>query len=231
MSGELQRHIRAQQKLAALEERNRLARDLHDTVKQQAFAAAMQLGAARTVLTGDNGPAGVFVSQAEKLVNKVQEDLMALIHELRPALGSAEAGVVPLAVSDLSALLRQEVLDWSQASSIPANVGDMAGISAPDDVCQALLRITQEALANVARHSQASQVAVEMLQRSDATIQITLTDNGQGFDPIFTPRGMGLYSMRDRALSLPDGRFSLETTPGAGVTIRVSCAGSSPSDE
>ncbi|MGI4788496.1 MAG: histidine kinase [Janthinobacterium lividum] len=225
MSGELQRHIRAQQQLAALEERNRLALDLHDTVKQQAFAAAMQLGAARTVLAGDSGPAVVFVSQAEKLVNKVQEDLMTLIHELRPSLGSGVLGATVAANTNLSAQLREEVLDWSQSSGIPANLGEAKGISVTEDICQALIRITQEALANVARHSGASRVEVDLRQGDDSTVHITLSDNGKGFDPIFTPRGMGLYIMRDRALSLPSGQFSLETAPEAGVTIRVSCAG------
>ena len=226
MAGELQRHIRAQQKLATLEERNRLARDLHDTVKQQAFAAAMQLGAARTVLSGDSGPAGVFISQAEKLINKVQEDLTALIHELRPAPGGGgEAGAADAAGMDLSALLREEVLEWSQSSGIPADVRGAERMNVSEDIHQALLRIAQEALANVARHSRASRVEAELRQEGDGTVHLTLADNGEGFDPVFTPRGMGLYSMRDRALSLPAGRFSLETAPGAGVTIHVSCAG------
>ena len=222
MAGQMRRHVRAQQRLATLEERNRLARDLHDTVKQQAFAAAMHLGAARTVLAEDGGPAGVFVAQAERLTNKVQEDLAALIHELRPTAGDA-AERADGTTRGLPALLREEVLDWSQSSGIPADVRAEGEMDAPPEVGLALLRVTQEALANVARHSRASRVRVELARRGDGTVGLTVADDGIGFDPVFAPRGMGLSSMRDRALSLPGGQFALETSPGEGVTVRASC--------
>ncbi len=221
MTNSLRAHIRAQQRIATLEERNRLARDLHDTVKQQAFAAAMQLGAARTVLAGDAGPAGIFIAQAEKLTNKIQEDLMTIIQELKPDLPGAAA-------QTLGERLRDDALDWVNTSGIEAVVQADPALTAPPPVSQALLRIAQEALSNVARHSQATRVDIALEQPSPAALTLTIGDNGLGFDPDGVQRGMGLSSMRDRALSLPEGRFSLETQPSAGVRIRVSCQSGGP---
>lgn len=216
MTESLRGHIRAQQRVAALEERTRLARDLHDTVKQQAFAAAMQLGAARTVLAENSGPAGVFVAQAEKLTNKIQEDLMTIIHELRPESVAASA-------QTLGERLRDDVYDWVNTANVQAVVQVDPAIDASPAVSQALLRITHEALANVARHSDAAHVTVTLEPISAGVVQLSINDNGHGFDPDAAARGIGLSSMRDRALSLPGGRFSLETQPGFGVRIRVSC--------
>lgn len=216
MTESLRGHIRAQQRVAALEERTRLARDLHDTVKQQAFAAAMQLGAARTVLAENSGPAGVFVAQAEKLINKIQEDLMTIIHELRPESVAASA-------QTLGERLRDDVYDWVNTANVQAVVQVDPAIDASPAVSQALLRITHEALANVARHSGAAQVTVTLEPLTPGVAQLTISDDGLGFDAEAAMRGIGLGSMRDRALSLPGGRFSLETHPGFGVRIRVSC--------
>jgi len=216
MAIELQRHVSAQQKLAVIQERNRLARDLHDTVKQQAFAAAMQLGAARTVLAEYDGPAAAFITQAEKLTNKVQEDLMTIIHELQP-----EASIS--VDKSLATILRACALEWSQTSGIPTDVRTTGEFAASLEVKQGLLRILQEALANVARHSGAGRVDIELGLVAEGSLQLKIADNGAGFDPATTPRGMGLNSMRDRARSLPSGSFALEAAPGSGVALIVTC--------
>ncbi len=85
MAEQLQNLLQARQKLATLEERNRLARDLHDSVKQQIFAVAMQIGATKVLLKRDVNAAEVRLNEAQKLVNQAQQELTSLIRELRPA--------------------------------------------------------------------------------------------------------------------------------------------------
>jgi NarL family two-component system sensor histidine kinase LiaS len=224
LPGGLQRHVETRQKLATLEERTRVARNLHDTVKQQAFAAAMQLGAARTVLenAAKNAAASsamVFVSNAEKLTNKVQEDLMAIIYDMKPDT------MLSNTVS-LTALLRECVDDWSITTGIVCEIVNGDEICTSAEVRQELMRIVQEALSNAARHSKATAVRIELGYNTDdrPLIRLVITDNGRGFDPVFTQRGLGLYSMRDRACSLASGRFSIDTSIGKGVTLTIECA-------
>jgi signal transduction histidine kinase len=86
-----------------------------------------------------------------------------------------------------------------------------------------LFRITQEALANTARHSRADQVEIALAFEADSLI-LTIRDNGQGFDPKQITAGVGTQSMRERAATLPQGTFTLESTPGHGTTVVVRCA-------
>jgi len=85
ISQQLENHLHTRQELAALEERNRLARDLHDGVKQQVFAAAMQIGAARELLSDDPAGSEDRLVEAEQLARQAQQELSTLIRELRPA--------------------------------------------------------------------------------------------------------------------------------------------------
>src|SRR5205807_4599506 len=84
MAEQVQNLLQARQKLATLEERNRLARDLHDSVKQQVFAVAMQIGATRLLIQRDTAAAEVRLNEAQKLVRQAQQELTSLIRELRP---------------------------------------------------------------------------------------------------------------------------------------------------
>ena len=84
MAEQLQNLLSARQKLATLEERNRLARDLHDSVKQQIFAVSMQIGATKVLLKRDASAAEARLNETEKLVHQAQQELTSLIRELRP---------------------------------------------------------------------------------------------------------------------------------------------------
>jgi len=202
------------QELAVAEERNRLARELHDSVKQQVFATIMQLGAARVLLDRDPNAARDHLLEAEQLARQSGAELSLLIHELRPmALGD----------KGLAAAIQAYAADWSRQSNIEARVRTNGDGRLSPDVEHALLRVTQEALANVARHSQASAVTVELDLAVNA-VMLTIGDNGCGFDISAAPRGVGLASMRERLEAL-GGRLRVESNPGAGTTIAARCEG------
>ncbi len=210
MASELSEALSTRRELAAAEERNRLARDLHDTVKQQAFAAAMQTAAARVRLSASDAPgATVHLAETETLIKTMQADLATIIAELRPA----ESG--PPLTERLTRLLS----DWSRTSGVTSRLVGTAP-TLPEPVARELLLLFQEALANVARHSGAHSVELA-LARSGELLTLTLTDDGIGFDPAQARSGLGLTSMRERSESLPGGSLTLASAPGQGTKITV----------
>lgn len=213
MAEQLQNLLQTRQQLAAVEERHRLARDLHDAVKQQVFAAVMQVGAAREVLENDPAAAARYLAEAERLGREAQEELTSLIWELRPA---------ALADKGLVAALREYVAEWSRRTGIQAEVRVQAERATPLEVEQALFRLAQEALANVARHSGATAVAMHLTWEGD-TVVLTVQDNGRGFD-IRTAEGegMGLRSMRERVEAL-GGTLEVESAPDQGTRVVARC--------
>ena len=221
MARQLQGLFALREEVATLEERNRLARDLHDAVKQQVFATSMQVGAARALLDRDPPAAGARLVEAEQLARHAQQELTAILRELRPA--AAPGGGQNGTGDALSGPLRDYVTEWSRRSGIPARleVGDLPAV--PPFVQQALFRIAQEALTNVARHSGATTVRIE-LGGADGRM-LAVEDDGRGFDPQKQGPGIGLHSMRERAEALPGGRFRVESRRGKGTRIEVRCEG------
>jgi signal transduction histidine kinase len=201
------------QTLAVAEERNRLARDLHDSTKQQAFALSAQLGAARSLMRRDPQTADHHLQQAEQLADRLREELAALILDLRPP--ALVERPFPLA-------LRQYVNEWSQTQAIPAQLDIVGERPLPAEVEGALFRIVQEALTNIGRHSQAHSVALRLVCTPDQLI-LTVQDDGQGFEPQSAGQGIGLHSMRERAQALPQGALILDSVLGQGTRITVQC--------
>jgi NarL family two-component system sensor histidine kinase LiaS len=135
-----------------------------------------------------------------------------LIHELRP---------VSLEQRGLAETLRAYLADWSRQSQVAVELH--AGVERPlaPEAEQALLRVTQEALANVARHSRATAVTVELTYAADAIV-LAIADNGRGFDTQTPQKGVGLYSMRERLAGL-GGRLLIESRPGEGTRVIARC--------
>ena len=225
MAEQLQNLLQVRQKLATLEERNRLARDLHDSVKQQVFAISMQIAATKVLLKRDAGAAELRLHETEKLVRQVQQELTSLIRELRPA---------ALEGKGLADALRELATQWTQQSDIVANLRvegaqetqgthGIEGIQTlPLSVEEALFRVAQESLANAARHSKATLVQMT-LTTTDDSVTLTVVDNGQGFDTTRQGRpGVGLLSMQERMKAL-GGDAQVESTPGKGTRIVAYC--------
>ncbi len=209
MAVELQGMIETRQELATLEERNRLARELHDSVKQQVFATAMQVGAARALIEQDPTASKESLAEAEQLVRQAQQELTTLIRELRPA---------ALEGKGLATALRDCVSDWSRQSHIAAEVRVRGERPLPLPLEQALFRVAQEALTNISRHSGATTVEVDLVWTGNE-VMLAVSDDGQGFNPAArNGKGLGLQSMRERVEAL-GGRLDVSSTPGKGTQV------------
>jgi signal transduction histidine kinase len=216
MAEQLRNLLKARQELATLEERNRLARDLHDSVKQQIFAVGMQIGATKMLLKRDADAAEKRLDEAQKLVRQAQQELTSLIKELRP---------VALEGKGLVTALRELVTQWTQQTDIVANVRVEGAQPLPLIVEEALFRVAQEALSNIARHSKATLVQMDVTL-TDEYVTLSIVDNGQGFDSAQQGRtgamGVGLLSMRER-MKAHAGDVSIESTPGQGTKVIAQC--------
>jgi signal transduction histidine kinase len=203
---ELQATQRKLQELAVVEERNRLARDLHDSIKQQVFAISMQLSAARASLKEDD-KAYRSVVQAEQLAQQAGAELTTLIHQLRPPV---------LEHKSLTDAVKVHVNDWMRQNNIETelNIGE---VSVSPESEQALFRVLQEALANVARHSQANKVWVILKSENDHVI-LSIEDNGIGYDTEQITKGIGLDSMKERLAAL-NGTLALSSRQSQGTCV------------
>jgi NarL family two-component system sensor histidine kinase LiaS len=214
MAGQVQDLLQARQDLATLKERNRLARDLHDSVKQQAFATMMTLGTAKAWRERDPEAAWEMIDEAEDLSYEVQQELKNLIHELRP---------VELAGKGLAAALQEYGARWSRQTGIEASVTLHGEQPIPPEVERALYRLAHEALANVSKHAQAKQVEITLVCTGSA-ITMEVADDGRGFDPASAAgKGLGLRSMRERIEAL-DGELTVESAPGRGTRVIARCS-------
>ena len=204
---ELQSTQQKLQELAVLEERNRLARELHDSVKQQVFAISMQLSAARTTLA-ETDRAYPPVVEAERLAQQAGTELTGLIHELRPPV---------LAQKTLADAVREHVNDWMRQNQIKADLQIDPDISLGMEGEQALFRVLQEALANVARHSQADRVSIT-LKAENGAVKLMVEDDGIGYDAERITRGVGLDSMRER-LAVVNGDLEVSSQKSKGTLV------------
>ena len=210
MAKQLQGLLRKRQEMAVSEERNRLARDLHDSAKQQALAASFELGTALTLYESDPPGAKKHLVEADALVDGVRKELINLVDELRPQAINGQ---------DFSELLTDYAMDWSHRNGIGLSTNIEANGKLSLETRETLFRITQEALANVARHSAAKNAGLSLEFGID-TVTLTIHDDGHGFDPLVQHSGLGLYSMQERA-EASGGRFAIESAPEKGTQIVV----------
>lgn len=207
---EIERLFEKTKDLAVIEERNRLARELHDSAKQKAFAALAQLGTAGGVLPNNPQAARTHLQEAENLVYEVIEELTFLIQEMYP-LALKEKG--------LATSLREYVFDWETRTDIQAKIQVIDERRLHLDVEQAFYRAVQEALSNVARHSKASEVELSLTYLKNELMAV-VKDNGCGFDQQSRLAGMGLRTIRER-IEAQDGNVVIESAADCGTTITM----------
>jgi NarL family two-component system sensor histidine kinase LiaS len=211
MADQLEHLMDTRRELAVLKERNRLARDLHDTVKQLAFAASAQIGTARTLISSDPQAAKRNIEEAERISHQLRQELSNLILELAPP---------ALEDKGLASALREYAESWSRQNTIDSDVHIQGERPLAPEVEEAAFRIAQEALANAARHSNARNVHINLNFASDS-IRCEIKDDGSGFDSSVENQGFGLRSMAERASAL-GGELSVHSKPNEGTRVSVS---------
>jgi signal transduction histidine kinase len=197
---------------ARQEERTRLARDLHDAVKQQLFAIQASAATVEARFAGDPAGAQTALAQVRTSAREATAEMEALIDQLQTA---------PLETTGLrEALKRQcEALAFRTGADVQLVVGDLPpDMWLPPGTQRALFRSAQEALANVGRHARARHVTVSLGTEGDQ-LMLAIQDDGAGFDPGEARTGMGLENMRERAKSL-GGTFLLTSAPGEGTAAQ-----------
>jgi signal transduction histidine kinase len=194
--------------LSIVEERNRIARELHDAVTQKLFSLRLTADAATTLLATDTTAAAEQLEVVRRLATEASAELRAIVVGLRPA---------DLAGDGLGMALRKQVelLDHVQAASVRFTGEPFPRLPPAREA--AAYRIAQEALHNALRHGAPSAVVVDV-SADNGTVRIEITDDGRGFDP--QAAGLGLTSMRDRARAA-GGRLDVRSKPGGGTTIRL----------
>jgi signal transduction histidine kinase len=210
MAEQLKQFLKRSQEIAVSEERNRLARDLHDSAKQEALAASFHIGTALTLFERDPGSARSHLVEADNLVNTVRKELTDLIHELRPPLVEG---------ARFDETLNEYIIEWAQQTGIEASLNVHGYFELPLEIKQAIYRIMQEALANVTRHSSAKRVDAT-IRFGERTVEFCLCDDGVGFDTQRQYDGIGLRSMRERVETL-NGDFHIESRTGQGTNICI----------
>lgn len=230
MAGELQTHLNLKQAVAVADERNRIARDLHDTVKQKLFALGLQLAAVQskagayaqgeihsaskqgstpTLLAIDVVP---NLKEAQEITREAQSDLHEIITQLRPF----QAGELSFH-DQLSAVAE----GFSRRFDVVVDLVGLDDVKLAPKIELHLTRITQEAIANAIRHGGAHTITVDYENNSDGSV-FSIQDDGCGFDPAQESDGLGFASIAHRVSELPNGQYRLISTPGAGCALHIS---------
>lgn len=206
----LRRHTATVEQLATSRERNRLARDLHDTLAHTLSALVIQMEALRTLLTNDPATAG-------SALDEMTEQARRGLEESRQAIQALRTG--PVETMGLDGALRDMLQAFQTRTGVQAHLsiaGDESDLTA--DESWALFRIAEEALSNVERHASARRVTVRLARGADR-IDLVLRDDGVGFEPAtVNPDHYGLTGMRERAVMI-GATLEVNTHPGGGTEV------------
>ena len=220
MASQLQASLDANRRFAEAnarhEERSRIARELHDSISQELFSLQVLAGGLRRALPAAS-PVLPEVETMERTAGGAMREMRSLLLALRPA---------ALEEADLAGAIEAVCHAYSERLGIPvrAEVG-LTGLGATaltPAMEHAVLRVTQEAVANAARHAGPAQITVR-LQVAEGQVQLEVADDGHGFDVADRrahASGLGLRTMHDRVTEL-GGSLTIDSTPGDGTRVRA----------
>ncbi|MBD0268823.1 MAG: sensor histidine kinase [Cyanobacteria bacterium Co-bin8] len=195
---------------ATLQERNRIAREIHDALGHTLTAQSIQLENAQLFLPTDAGKTAAFLQEAQRLGARALQEVRRSVSMLRAD---------PLRGQSLEDAIASSLKEFQQTTGIAPAYTLALTRPLPAEFRAAFYRILQESLTNIYRHSQADQVSIQLLEQGEI-VQLQINDNGQGFDPEGNSTGFGLQGMRERTLAL-GGQFQLFSQPGQGCQITV----------
>ena len=213
---QLQDHAAQMEELAVMEERSRLARELHDSVTQTVFSMTLAVQAAQLLLSKDASQVGTQIDRVAELARNASREIQAIVKQLRPA-SIAEDGLVPA--------LRDYLAERQTRDGLIAHleVHEVHGEAQwPENVTLGLYRIVQEAVNNVVKHAGTREVTIR-LNLSDRPACVEVIDLGAGFvvNELAPQRGhMGLASMAERAREL-GWTMTIDSRPGQGTCVQV----------
>ncbi len=199
--------------LGVVEERNRLARELHDSVTQTLFTSVLLSETGLTLLGGEHAEAAAQLRRSQELARQALEEMRSMIFELRPP-ELASDGLVPA--------IRKHVEILRRVHRVPIRITATGDRRIRPRTEREAFRIVQEALGNAVRHARPTAVDVRV-EMTAAQLVVTVSDDGVGFDPSSSglrARHLGLTSMEERASAL-GGNLIVESAPGEGSTIRA----------
>ncbi|MGW8318679.1 MAG: histidine kinase [Candidatus Promineifilaceae bacterium] len=199
--------------LMVLQERNRLARDLHDSVTQSLYSVMLFAEASRRKLeAGQEGQAASYLTRVTETSQQALREMRLLIHKLRPAVLQEEG---------LARALQQRLKAVEGRSGIEHELFVEGDLALSPRLEEALYHVSQEALNNSLKHARASKVIVRLC-RDEGQVVLEVSDNGRGFDPekAASSTGIGLKSMHER-IEACGGSVNLQSTLGAGTTVDV----------
>ncbi len=207
----------AQVIMAQEEERRRLSRELHDGLGPSLAALANRLRASQRLIQIDPGRVERDLEEISKSLRDYVHEIRELTHNLRPAV---------LDQLGLVGALRQQLERLTQESYAQASLRAPENVTLAPLVEVTAFRVAQECLNNVRKHAAATEVEVLLTCTPDSGLQLTIADNGRGFDTsaMSSPSskaGLGLLNMRERA-ELLGGHLAIETSPGKGCRVTLS---------
>ena len=206
----------AERQAGILEERQRLAREIHDTLAQGLTSIVMHLEAAEEALAQDSIAAQQHLNQARQTARDSLTDARRFVWALRPE---------SLARDPLPKAIMRVAERWSEEHHLLAHTNITGTLrSLPPEIEVTLLRAAQEALANVSKHARASEVTLTLSYMNDA-VALDIQDNGLGFDQVLaasSPNGdnFGLVAMRQRVEQW-GGTLTIESVPQEGTTLAI----------
>ncbi|HET8911792.1 MAG TPA: sensor histidine kinase [Ktedonobacteraceae bacterium] len=202
---------------AAQEERNRLARDLHDSIKQQIFSITVSAAAIKARWEHDRDSIRKIVDDIERVALEAQVEMQALLQQLRPV-ALENIGLVE------SLRMQCQALGYRTGAAVTAELSDLPGEELlPAGTPEMIFRIVQEGFSNIARHARASNVWLSLRKQRDVLL-LEIGDDGQGFDLTqeYKPAigGMGLSNVEERIRTL-GGSITLWSQIGKGTTLHL----------
>jgi signal transduction histidine kinase len=195
---------------ATLEERNRIAREIHDSLGHSLTALNLQLETALKLSKSDIPRAMTFLATAKELGSKALQDVRQSVSTMRSH---------PLQGQTLEQVIYRLAADFQRSNGILPHCQISVISPLSMEISTSIYRIIQESLTNISKYAEATEIKLE-LTTTLATLKLIIQDNGKGFDLGQNPTGFGLQSMRDRILAL-GGEFEINTHPGAGCQIIV----------
>ena len=196
--------------LTIANERQRMARELHDTLSQGLAGLILQLEAADAHLTNNRN------DKAQSIIGNAMEQARSTLADARRSIDDLRQS----SLEDLDSALRREVSRFTDATGIPCLFHSDPTPPLPDPVKETLIRVMAETLTNIAHHAQAYNVEVD-LRMKDKNLSLTIKDDGVGFDPSSIPSGhYGILGIRER-VRLVNGEFEIQSQNGKGTLFRI----------